>query len=146
MKKILASIIEILKSTCFSFTITLCIFLLFRFISGEENMQVSYIFSILMVSIGAAILQFVAFSEVIFKKLNYIYRLCIFIFPFLGLITGIAFRFQWFPVEMAKAWILFFSIFVIIFIIFTIGFEIYFKITGRKFDGLLGEYKKNKER
>ncbi|MEG1061383.1 MAG: hypothetical protein RSD35_10175 [Oscillospiraceae bacterium] len=40
---------------------------------------------------------------------------------------------------------MFIGIFILVFIAITIGFEIYFRVTGRKYDGLLGQYKKQKD-
>ena len=40
---------------------------------------------------------------------------------------------------------MFFGIFFLIFIGMTIGFDIYFRITGRKYDGMIGQYRKQKE-
>ena len=40
----------------------------------------------------------------------------------------------------------FIIIFIVIFIIMTIGFEVYFRIVGKKYDGLLGQYKKEREK
>ena len=43
------------------------------------------------------------------------------------------------------AWVMFFGIFFLTFIGMTIGFDIYFRITGRKYDGMIGQYRKQKE-
>ena len=40
---------------------------------------------------------------------------------------------------------MFIGIFFLIFLVMTVGFEIYFRITGRKYDGLIGQYRKQKE-
>ena len=54
-------------------------------------------------------------------------------------------NFNWFPKENIGSWITFMIIFIAIFIVMTIGFEIYFRIAGKKYDGLLGQYKKERE-
>mgnify|MGYP006922381988 CR=1 FL=1 len=43
------------------------------------------------------------------------------------------------------SWALFIGMFVVIFLAMTVGFDIYFRLTGRKYDGLLGQYRKEKE-
>ena len=43
------------------------------------------------------------------------------------------------------AWVTFFGMFFLTFIGMTIGFDIYFRITGRKYDGMIGQYRKQKE-
>lgn len=40
---------------------------------------------------------------------------------------------------------MFIGIFFLIFLVMTIGFDIYFRVTGRKYDGLIGQYRKKKE-
>ena len=47
--------------------------------------------------------------------------------------------------EQAGAWAMFIGMFFLTFIIMTIGFDIYFRVTGRKYDGMLGQYRKEKE-
>ena len=56
-----------------------------------------------------------------------------------------AWQADWFPMDQAGAWAMFIGIFFLIFIAMTIGFDIYFRITGRKYDGMLGQYRKQKE-
>ena len=50
-----------------------------------------------------------------------------------------------FPADQAGAWVLFIVIFFLIFLVMTVGFDLYFRVTGRKYDGLLGQYRKEKE-
>ena len=35
--------------------------------------------------------------------------------------------------------------FFVTFLVMTIGFEVYFRLTGRKYDGLLGQYRRERE-
>jgi len=63
---------------------------------------------------------------------------------FLPLLAYIAWVFQWFPMK-AESWMIFIGIFLVIFAAMTAGFEMYYRITGRKYDGLLGQYRREKE-
>ena len=37
---------------------------------------------------------------------------------------------------------MFVGVFFAVFLVMTLGFDIYFRLTGRKYDGLLGRYRK----
>ena len=50
--------------------------------------------------------------------------------------------FRWFPTGNMLSWLIFLGIFFAIFVVMTLGFEIYFQIQGKKYDGLLGQYRK----
>ena len=47
--------------------------------------------------------------------------------------------------RLTGAWAVFLGMFFLTFVGMTIGFDIYFRITGRKYDGLLGQYRREKE-
>ena len=64
---------------------------------------------------------------------------------FLPLLAVTAWAFQWFPMEI-ESWMGFLGIFLVIFAAMTIGFEMYYRLTGRKYDGLLGQYRREKEK
>ena len=53
---------------------------------------------------------------------------------------------RWFPLENPGAWLLFIGLFVAVFAVMTLGFEVYFRIVGRRYDGLLGQYRLQRER
>ena len=40
---------------------------------------------------------------------------------------------------------MFIGMFFLTFIIMTVGFDIYFRIAGKKYDGLVGQYRREKE-
>ncbi|MCI9164670.1 MAG: hypothetical protein HFF64_01575, partial [Oscillospiraceae bacterium] len=79
------------------------------------------------------------------KKMRYTWRSLLFVALFLPALTLAAWKGAWFPMERAEAWIMFVGIFFLIFIAMTIGFDVYFRITGRKYDGLMGQYRKQTE-
>ena len=45
------------------------------------------------------------------------------------------------PTGNMLSWLIFLGIFFAIFVVMTLGFEIYFQIQGKKYDGLLGQYR-----
>ena len=46
----------------------------------------------------------------------------------------------------ARHWLIFAASFAIAFVVFTLGFELFYRAAGRKYDGLLGQYRREKER
>lgn len=113
---------------------------------GEKTMRLSVLGSLMLVSFLGTFIQFLAFTDYIIKKMRYSGRLILFVLLFLPMLTACALGFQWFPREMAGGWMTFLTIFLLILLVCTAGFEIYLYVTGRKYDGLLGQYKKQKEK
>ena len=141
MKKVIEIISQIPKYTAYSFSMSMVVFMVISLIVGVESMSTSRLIQLLIICIVAAILQMIAFSDICIKKLAYTKRLVVFMFPFLVVITAFAVKFEWFPIESIGAWGIFIGIFLICFIVSTILFEIYFRITGDKYTGILNEYK-----
>ena len=68
----------------------------------------------------------------------------IFAIPLFAMLASIAYFFEWFPFE-AGYWLAFTIIYLIVLTVMTVGFEIYYRALGKKYDGLLGQYRKQKE-
>lgn len=132
------------ERTAMIYTGAMCFYLFFLFVFQWESVPLHMLFSMLLVSLAAAFMQIVAFSNLIIKKLSYAWRLVVFALPFGAILTGFAVTFQWFPIENPGAWITFGVIFLVIFILCTAGFELYFRLSGRKYDDKLDWYKKNR--
>ena len=64
---------------------------------------------------------------------------------FVPLLTVIAVTFGWFPASRPGAWLLFLGIALAVFAAMTLGFELYFRIAGRRYDGMLGQCRKEHE-
>lgn len=145
MKKVIEIISQIPKYTAYSFSMSMVVFMVISLIVGVESMSTSRLIQLLIICIVAAILQMIAFSDICIKKLAYTKRLVVFMFPFLVVITAFAVKFEWLPIESIGAWGIFIGIFLICFIVSTILFEIYFRITGDKYTGILNEYKNKRK-
>ena len=140
MKKLLDFIIPIKTSACYSFTCMVCIYAVYlASIDALFSPQTVGVF--LIVSVLGAMLQTLAFSDIVIKKLSYTIRIVLFAVPFFLILLFFARVFHWFPVEQTSAWLIFCGIFLFIFLFLTACFEIYFHISGRKYDGLLGQYR-----
>ena len=145
-KKLLSAVSLIPKYTAFSFSMSMIVFMTIGFFLGEESMQLKMIIQLLALCIVSAVLQLFAFSDIVFEKMVYTKRMCVFMFPFLVVIIGFAKVFGWFPMENIGAWITFITIFLLCFVISLVIFEIQFKITGDKYTGVLNEYKNRKNK
>lgn len=145
-KKFYVKVIEWKTWACMFFTATVIIYMAVSFFTGGENISLSTLLGLLIVSTGATFVQFLCFTDNIIKKLKYSLRLLLFVVLYFPFLAGCAFLFKWFPTQYAGAWIMFGAIFIVFFVVFTICFEIYFKFTGKKYDGILGQYIKEREK
>lgn len=145
MKKFLQGVIEWKIGASLMFTGSVILYIIINLIFGYKTVRISTIFSLLLVSAIGTLIQVTAFSEYILKNVRYSLRLVVFVIPFAIVITACAVLFRWFPAEISGGWIIFIAIFLLAFIGLTIGFEICYRLTGKKYDGLLGQYKKQTE-
>ena len=134
------------ERTAMIYTGAMCFYLFFLFVFKWESVPLPMLFSMLLVSLAAAVMQILAFSNLIIKKLSYAWRLVVFAIPFGTILTACAVTFQWFPIENPGAWVTFWIIFIVIFVLCTAGFELYFRLSGRKYDDKLDWYKQHREK
>ena len=66
-------------------------------------------------------------------------RLLLFAVTFLAVLSVFAWKGKWFPAGEFGNWLTFAGIFLAVFAVMTAGYEIYFRLAGKKYDGLLGE-------
>jgi len=128
----------------FSASVVLCTVILF--LTGADAVPIPVLASMLLVSMGGTFLQLLAFTDRIIKKLRYTLRMVVFAVPFLALLAANAYFFRWFPTENTMYWLTFIGVFLVVFLGGTAAFEIYFHVMGKKYDGLLGQYRKQKDR
>lgn len=131
--------------TCFTFTGILLVYVVISMGMGMGAVEIRSIFSILLISCVGCLFQFVCFTDNMIKKMRYSARLLLFAVLYLPVVIAAALLFQWFPPQSVRSWIWFIVLFVIGFGLITFAFEIYYRMTGKKYDGLLGQYKKEKE-
>ena len=60
--------------------------------------------------------------------------------------TAAAVGFRWFPTGQAGAWVLFGLFFALIFAAITGGIELYYRLSGRKWDDRLDWYRRNRDK
>lgn len=145
MKEFLEGVVKWKTSACLMFTAAVFIYLLFCMAYDTRQVSTAMLWTLFWVSAGGALIQAVCYSEWVIKKMRYTWRSLLFVLLFLPTLTLAAWKGGWFPMEQAGAWAMFIGMFFAIFIVMTIGFDIFFRITGRKYDGLLGQYRREKE-
>ena len=145
MKKFLKGVVEWKTSACMMFTAAIFIYLLFCLIYDTHEVSTAMLWGLFWVSAAGSLIQAVCFSDWIIKKLRYTWRSLLFVLLFLPVLALAAWKTGWFPTDQVGAWAMFIGIFFLIFLVMTVGFDIYFQVTGRKYDGLIGQYRRKKE-
>lgn len=145
MKKFLKGLVAWKMSACAIFTAAVFLYLVFCLIYDTREVSTAMLWGLFWVSAAGSLFQAVCFSNWLIKKLRYTWRSLLFVLLFLPVLALVAWRTGWFPADQVGAWAMFIGIFFLIFLVMTVGFEIYFRITGRKYDGLIGQYRKQKE-
>ena len=144
MKKFFQVCTTIKEVTALCYTAAMCFYMFFLLVFKQETAPLSILFSLLLVCIAAGTMQVAAFSDLLFKKLGYGWRMVLFFVVFGGVLTAFAVGFGWFPTDQAGAWVLFGVFFVLIFAAITGGIEIYYRASGRRWDDKLDWYRKNR--
>ncbi len=145
MKRFLKGIVEWKTSACMLFTAAMVIYLFFSLIFDNRVVSTALLWGLLLVSAAGSLIQAVCFSDWIIKKMRYTWRSLLFVLLFLPVLSFTAWKADWFPTDQVGAWAMFIGIFFLIFAAMTVGFDIYFRITGRKYDGMIGQYRRRKE-
>lgn len=145
MKKTFACIMEWKTNACLSFTAAVVIYSVFAWGFGQQAVELRTLLSLLLICAIGSVLQLLCFTEHIIRKMRYTRRTLLFLALFFPLLSGTAALFRWFPTEYAGAWLVFAGSFAVAFVAITIGFEIYYRAAGKKYDGLLGQYRREKE-
>lgn len=146
MKKSAEVMAEFKKWVCLCFTGQITLYAAFSLIFGQLVMDCVMVFEMLGISLAVSLMQFVFFSGHIIKKLRYSLRLVLFSLLLVGALSLCAVIFHWFPLENGGAWFFFVGAFLVCLLVFTLGFEIYFWAAGKKYDGLLGQYREKRKK
>ena len=141
VKKFLDIVMPMKTAACYIFTGTVCVYTVLDMIFGWGGLPDHYLISFLLLSLAGGVLLIVAFTGLVIKKLRYTLRLCVFSVPYLAVLSAIAVGFDWMPAAQPGAWVLFSLIFLAVLLGMTLGFEVYFRVSGKKYDGLLGQYR-----
>ena len=125
MKKFFDIVMPVKTAACYIFTATMCVYAVLDLVFGWGGLPDNYLFSFLLLSLAGGVLQIVAFTELVIKRLRYTLRLFVFAVPYLAVLSAIAAGFGWLPAAQPGAWALFFLIFLAVLLTMTLGFELY---------------------
>ena len=144
MKKFLEGVMQWKSAMCFLYTGTMVIYLFFCQVFGSREVSLTMLWSLLLVCAMGTLVQGVCFSDWVFKRMRYVWRGLLFCLLYLPVLAVVGWKAQWFPMDNLGSWAVFIGMFFVIFLGMTVGFDVYFRLTGRKYDGLLGRYRKEK--
>lgn len=143
MKKFLEYAMSLKTYCCMSFTgIMIMWAVLTQALNWDGIPLYLVVWQSLAISAAAALVSMTAFSNLVFKKMSYGGRLTFFAVTFLAVLSAFAVAFKWFPLDKIGYWLTFAAIFLVIFAAISVGFQVYFKVTGKKYNELLGEAQK----
>ena len=142
MKKFMKGVLEWKTGVSLSFTASMLIYVVIALLMGERQIEATAVLAMLALCMAGTFVQYLCFTDNIIKNMRYTRRLLLFGALFMPLLTGIAVAFSWFPAQKPGAWLLFLGLALAVFAAMTLGFELYFRAAGRKYDGLLGQYRK----
>lgn len=145
MKKFLDGVMKWKTGVCLLYTGAMVIYLVFCLIFDNREVPTTQLWSLLLVCVLGTLLQMLCFSDLLIKKMRYTRRSLLFVVLFLPALSLAAWKAGWFPADNLGSWAMFVGMFFAIFVVMTIGFDVYFRVTGRKYDGLLGQYRREKE-
>ncbi|MCM1150054.1 MAG: hypothetical protein NC319_08260 [Butyricicoccus sp.] len=145
MKKFIKGVVEWKIHACVLYTAAMFISLFFGTVSGTGEIPVANLWTLFWVCVAASLIQALCFSTWVIKKMRYTLRGLLFVLLFLPALALAAWKMGWFPRGNAAGWLMFAGIFLLIIAVMAVGFDIYFQVTGRKYDGLIGQYRKYKE-
>lgn len=143
MKNFFEIVIALKERAALCYTGAMFFYIFFLLAYGQQTADVATLISLMLVSIAAGSLQLIAFSSLVIKKLGYGWRLLVFAVPFFAILTGVAVAFDWFPAQSAGAWVSFILIFLVIFAVITVAFEMYYRLSGKRYDSRLDWYRHN---
>ena len=139
-------VVEWKTAAALSYTAAVVIYTAISLALGGEMVSIRVLLSLLLICAVGSAVQYLCFTDHVLRSMRYTRRTLLFLALFFPLLAGTAWLFRWFPVEQAGAWLAFAASFVIAFVVFTLGFELFYRAAGRKYDGLLGQYRREKER
>jgi hypothetical protein len=145
MKHFFAAVVEWKTWAALCFAGATVIHIVVALFLGQSEIAIRDIISLLLISSIGTFIQYLAFGPRIIKHMRYTFRMIIFAVPFLALLIATAYSFQWFPSDNRAYWLTFIGIYLLAFAGMTVSFEIYFHASGKKYDGLLGQYRKRLE-
>jgi len=139
MKKLLEVSVAIKSVAAMVLAGQIILYLIVGSFFGLSGMDFFFIWQAIAVAVITAILQYIAFTEDVIKRMRYSLRLVVFSIPLYIILSAFAIIFGWFPLTIST-WLLFTLVFLIIFGALNAAVEIYTKVTGKKLNESLDAY------
>jgi len=145
MRNFMDGVVEWKSATAMMFSASVILCAVVMLLTGETSVPIPILLFLLMASGGGIFLQMFAFTDRFIRKMRYAARMIVFVISLAGLLIINVWFFRLVPVEVDINWLIISGIFLIVFVGGTIAFEIYYRAMGNKYDGLLGQYRKQQE-
>lgn len=146
MKRFLSAVLRIKIQACILFAASVVIALAVSLFLPDWSLTETILWQDMLICFVGSFLQWLSYSPDVFKSLRYGVRHLVFAPVFLAFLSVCAYFFHWFPVEYFTAWLLFAGIFLVMFFIISLVFRIYYKMTGKKYDDALLNFKQGEEK
>ncbi len=140
MKRFLEVLAAVKSFAGLIFTGLIVVITVFGGFFGLEAISFPLVWQALLVSLTAALLYFVSFTDVVFSKLGRGKRFLLYALPFFALLSVFAVVFSWFPLGDPGAWLLFTGCYLGFFGIVTAVVQLYFHVTGQRYTELMAAY------
>lgn len=141
MKRFSEIVIQVKTIACIIFTAIALVFTLAGLLLGIQAVSIWRVPQIALLSFFFALLYFICFSNLLFKKLSYFKRVFMMAGPLFLIQTLCIWLFGWFNFSNLRALGVYCGIFVLCLVGCMVGFYVYYRFTGRRYDGLLEEYR-----
>ncbi len=145
MKKFVETLMELKSTAAFIFAGQIMVFSIVQMGQGLGELPLARVWQSLAIAVITALLQYVCFSDAVIHRMRYALRILLFSVPMLLLLMGFAFAFQWFPTDSAAAWAIFAGIYLFVLGALTTAFEIYFRLTGKRYQQRLETFRSEKK-
>lgn len=142
MKRFLSFVVEWKTYAALSYASSSCVVMAALWLMGVESIAIPMLFQLLLLSGAAALLSWALFTPALFRSMRYTGRLALFLVLFFLIVASFALLCKWLPDQRPEYWLTFGTIYLAVSLIMTLGYEIYFHISGNRYDGLLSEYRK----
>ncbi|MCL2378835.1 MAG: hypothetical protein FWC77_06890 [Defluviitaleaceae bacterium] len=145
MRNFMEAVVEWKSATAMMFSASVILCAVVMLLTGETSVPIPILLYLLVITGGGMFLQMFALTDRFIRTMGYTMRMIVFVASLLGLLVVSAWLFRLFPVEGIVDWPIISGIFLVVFVGGTISFEIYYRAMGKKYDGLLGQYRKQQE-
>lgn len=145
MKRLWSIVFRIKMHACVVFTAIVIIALMVSLLIPAWNLNDTKLWFAALISIVAAILNWIFFGEEVFPKMSHWNRYLLFFPALLVCLTACAYFLNWFSMNQLIPWLFFIGAFCLILVIIRVVFTFYYRFTAKKYDEALNLFKQRKD-